>query len=315
GGRMVLGGELTLGELTAFVLYLSAFFAPIQQLINLYNTYQSGRAAVAKLADLLATQPSVAESADAYRLPAVGGAITLDGVTFGYHPDRPVLADVDLRIMAGETVALVGPTGAGKSTLAKLITRAYDPQRGRVRIDGHDVRDVTIDSLRQQIGVVPQEPFLFSGTIRDNLLVGRPDATDEELLDTCRLIGLSYLLEQLPAGLDTEASERGVTLSSGERQLVALARAMLPRPRVVILDEATSNLDLQSEAAVEHALDVLLEGRTAVIIAHRLSTALRADRVVVVADGRIEEVGNHADLVDAGGRYAGMFATWMSHAV
>lgn len=313
GGRMVLAGELTIGELTAFVLYLTAFFAPIQQLVNLYNTYQAGRAAVSKLDELLATPPTVVEHRNAVELPPVEGHIAFRNVGFGYRRDTPVLRDIDLTIPAGQTLALVGPTGAGKSTIAKLIMRTYDPTDGRITVDGHDVRDVSLTSLRQQIGVVPQEPFLFSGTIRDNLLLGRPEASDDEVLEACRLIGLEELIASLPSGLDTPVSERGVALSSGERQLIALARALLPRPRVLVLDEATSNLDLKSEAAVERAFDVLLEGRTAVVIAHRLSTAMRADRVAVVDDGRIVELGTHAELASDDGLYARMYATWMSH--
>ena len=311
GGRMLLAGDLTIGELTAFVLYLTAFFAPIQQLVNLYNTYQAGAASVAKLDELLAVQPSVQERAGVHELPTVEGHLRFEGVGFEYRPGVTVLIDVDLAVPAGQTLALVGPTGAGKSTLAKLIPRAYDPTAGRVLLDGHDLREVTLPSLRSQVGVVPQEPFLFSGTLRDNLLLGRPEATDEEVLATCSAIGLD--LQALPLGLDTPVQERGVSLSSGQRQLLALARAMLPRPRVLVLDEATSNLDLASEAAVERAMDTLLAGRTAVIIAHRLSTAMRADRIAVVDEGRLVEVGSHAELLAAGGLYSRMHATWMSH--
>jgi ATP-binding cassette subfamily B protein len=313
GGKLVLDGRLTLGELTAFVLYLTAFFAPIQQLVQLYNTYQQGQAAVGKLRDLLRTEPSVAEDPDAEELPLIDGEIVLDHVTFGYDDARPVLHDVDLHIAPGETFALVGPTGAGKSTIAKLVTRFYDPQRGTVRIDGHDLRHVTFDSLRRQLGVVPQEPFLFHGTIRDNVAFARPDATDDEVLEACRLVGIDDLLERLPDGVDSLVHERGASLSSGERQLLALARAFMARPRVLVLDEATSNLDLRSESKIERALDVLLEGRTAIIIAHRLATAMRADRIAVVDDGRVLELGTHDELVARGGRYAAMYETWMSH--
>jgi ATP-binding cassette subfamily B protein len=312
GGRMLLAGDLTIGELTAFVIYLTAFFAPIQQLVNLYNSYQAGRAAVRKIDELLRQEPTVVERPGAGELPTVAGRLVLANVTHEYRPGAAVLQDVDLTIEAGETLALVGPTGAGKSTLAKLITRTYDPTEGRVTVDGYDLRDVTLSSLRRQIGVVPQEPFLFTGTIRDNLLLGRPEAPDEDVHDACDRIGLHDLVSRLPQGLDTPVLERGVALSSGERQLIALARALLPRPRVLVLDEATSNLDLASEAAVERAFDVLLAGRTAVIIAHRLSTAMRADRVAVVDGGRVVELGTHAELVAAGGVYAQMFATWMS---
>ncbi|MGY0231827.1 ABC transporter ATP-binding protein [Longispora urticae] len=313
GGRMVLRGELSIGELTAFVLYLGAFFQPMQQLVQFYTNYQQGRAAVAKLADLLATPPTVHEAADATDLPAISGAITFENVSFGYDPARPVLGDVDLRIEAGETIACVGPTGAGKSTLAKLVTRFYDPDAGRVLIDGHDLAGVTIASLRRQIGVVPQEPFLFAGTIRDNVAFARPGATDAEVWAAIDAVGLRDLVERTPAGLDTALHERGQSVSAGERQLLALARTFLAQPRVVVLDEATSNLDLHSELRVEAALDVLLDGRTALLIAHRLSTAMRADRILVVDDGGIVESGSHAELLAAGGRYAAMHATWTSH--
>jgi ATP-binding cassette subfamily B protein len=313
GGRMVLRDDLTVGELAAFLLYLNAFFQPIQQLVQLYNQYQSGRAAVVKLNELLASDPAVVEAPDAVELPPIDGELVLEGVSFGYDPAVPVLHDVDLRIKAGESVSFVGPTGAGKSTIAKLVTRFYDPTEGRVLIDGYDLRDVTIESLRRQLGVVPQEPFLFAGTMRDNVAFARPDATDDEVRAAVEAVGLAPLVDSLPEGIDTPVHERGVSLSSGERQLLALARAFLAEPRVLVLDEATSNLDLQSETLVEAALDVVLEGRTAVIVAHRLSTAMRADRIVVVDQGRILEVGSHEELVVAGGRYAEMFAAWSSH--
>jgi len=313
GGTMVINERLTAGELTAFVLYLTFFFAPIQQLVQLFNGYQQGQASAKKLREVLINQPSVHEAADAEDLPSIEGEITLDGVSFGYEDDVPVLHDVSLHLTPGESLAVVGPTGAGKSTVAKLIARFYDPQQGAVRIDGRDLRTVALASLRRQLGVVPQEPFLFYGTIRDNVAFARPDATTTEVLDACRAVGLTELLERLPAGVDSLVHERGASLSAGERQLLALARAFLARPRVLVLDEATSNLDLQSESKIETALDVVLEGRTAIIIAHRLATAMRADRIAVVEDGRITELGSHDELVGLGGHYAAMYATWMSH--
>lgn len=313
GGQEVLAGELQIGELIAFVLYLGAFFAPIQELTNLYNTYQSGQAAVRKLADLLDDEPSVLERAGASELHIDRGSVTFEHVTFGYREDTPVVDEIDLHIEPGESIALVGETGAGKSTLSKLITRTYDPQHGRILVDGQDVAAVTITSLRAAIGVVPQEPFLFSGSLRHNLTIGRPDAPDDDVLDICRAVGLGRLLARL-GGLDGELAERGVGLSAGERQLVALARALVPGPHLLVLDEATSNLDLLSERQVEHALDVALEGRTAILIVHRLSTAERADRVIVMKDGRIVEVGHHDELVAAGGHYANMHATWVTSA-
>ena len=313
GGDMVAHHELSIGALIAFFLYLNRFFAPIQLLVQQYNTFQQGQSSLVKLRALFALTPSTPQAATAAELPAIEGEIVFDHVTFGYDPATPVIRDVNLRIAAGETVAFVGETGAGKSTLAKLITRFYDPTDGRVLIDGHDLRDVTLDSLRRQLGVVPQEPFLFAGSLRYNIAFASPDSTDEEVWEAVRAVGLADVVERMPEGLDTEVHERGQSLSSGERQLIALARAFLAHPRVLVLDEATSNLDLLSETKIEAALDVLLEARTAVLIAHRLTTAMKADRIVVVDDGRIVESGSHRELVARGGRYAGMYATWISH--
>ncbi|HET9072645.1 MAG TPA: ABC transporter ATP-binding protein [Acidimicrobiales bacterium] len=314
GGGMVLNGHLSIGALAAFFLYLNRFTAPIQLLAQQYTTYQQGTASIGKLQSLLSVAPSTPERPDAVELPPVEGEITFERVSFGYDPSVPVLGDVDLTIHAGETVAFVGPTGAGKSTLAKLVTRFYDPTGGRVLIDGHDLRHVAVASLRRQLGVVPQEPFLFAGSIRDNVAFARPDATDDEVWEALRAVGLAEVVERTPGGIDAVVHERGQSLSSGERQLLALARAFTARPRVLVLDEATSNLDLLSETRIEAALDALLQGRTAVLIAHRLSTAMRADRVVVVDGGGIAEVGSHDELVAAGGRYAAMFATWEADA-
>jgi ATP-binding cassette subfamily B protein len=312
GGHMVLNHQLSVGALVAFFLYLNRFFNPIQLLVQQYNALQQSRSSVIKLRTLLETEPSVTDQPGAAELGPIEGEIIFDDVSFGYDPEHLVLFDIDLRIAPGETVALVGPTGGGKSTLAKLIARFYDPVSGVVRVDGHDLREVTSASLRRQLGVVPQEPFLFVGTIRENLTFARPDATDAEVEATVERVGLGELIDRLPEGLDTYVHERGQTLSAGERQLLALGRAFLAHPRVLVLDEATSSLDLRSETAVERALDALLEDRTAVLIAHRLSTARRADRIVVISGGRIVEEGSHADLVDAGGRYASMFETWAS---
>ena len=311
GGTMVVNHTLSPGALVAFFLYLNRFFQPIQLLVQQYNTYQQGQASVTKLRALVDTEPEVREALDALDLPPVEGEITFDHVSFGYDPTRLVIEDVDLTVAPGETVAFVGPTGAGKSTLAKLVTRFYDPTAGRVLIDGHDLRDVTMHSLRSQLGVVPQEPFLFAGTIGDNIAFARPDATDREIHEAIDTVGLTDVIDRMADGLDSVVHERGQTLSSGERQLIALARAFLAHPRVLVLDEATSNLDLQSETKIESALDILLENRTAILIAHRLSTAMRADRIVVVDQGRIIEVGPHDELVARGGRYAEMYATWV----
>jgi ATP-binding cassette subfamily B protein len=313
GGQMVIEHQLSIGALVAFFLYLNRFFAPIQLLVQQYNTFQQGQAAVVKLRSLFSVDPSTPEAANATELPPIEGEIVFDHVTFGYDPAAPVVHDIDLRIAAGETVAFVGQTGAGKSTLAKLVTRFYDPTEGRVLIDGHDLRDVTLGSLRRQLGVVPQEPFLFAGSLRYNIAFACPDATDGEVWEAVRAVGLADVVERMPDGLDTVVHERGQSLSSGERQLIALARAFMARPRVLVLDEATSNLDLLSETKIEAALDVLLARRTAVLIAHRLTTAMKADRIVVVDDGRVAEVGSHDELVAYGGRYAAMYATWTSH--
>ena len=310
GGAMVANGRITIGEMTAYLLFLTSFFAPIQTLVQLYNSYQQGGAAIIKLRELLATEPAITELADAVDLPPISGTIELEAVTFGYNPNHPVLHGINLRIAAGETVAFVGETGSGKSTIARLLTRFYDPDQGRVLLDGYDVRTVTLGSLRRQLGVVPQEPFLFAGRIRDNVGFARPEASDEELRDALRAVGIDDVIERI-GGLDAPVHERGASLSAGERQLLALARAFVARPRVLILDEATSNLDLQSESRVEAALDVVLDGRTAIIIAHRLATARRADRIAVVDQGRIVELGSHEELVAAEGRYAALFATWI----
>jgi ATP-binding cassette subfamily B protein len=313
GGTMVVHGELSIGALTAYFLYVNRFFAPITLLVQQYNTYQQGQASIVKLNTLLALSPSVPEDPDSIEMPPINGAISFDHVTFGYDPATPVLHDVDLRIDVGETVAFVGPTGAGKSTMAKLVTRFYDPTEGRVLIDGHDIRHVSLDSLRSQLGVVPQEPFLFAGTVRENIAFARPESSDEEVWEAVRTVGLLEVIERLPEQLNTIVHERGQSLSSGERQLIALGRAFLAHPRVIVLDEATSNLDLLSESKIERALDVLLEGRTAILIAHRLTTAMKADRIVVVDEGGIIEIGSHDELIAHGGRYAEMYETWISH--
>ena len=310
GGDMVLHHSLSIGALIAFFLYLNRFFQPIQLLVQQYNSVQQSRSSIIKLRTLLETEPSVMDAPEATTLDSIQGAIRFDNVSFGYDPERPVLHDINLSIHPGETIAFVGPTGGGKSTLAKLIIRFYDPDSGMVSIDDHDLREVTQQSLRRQLGVVPQEPFLFAGTIKDNLTFARADATADDVDEAIDRVGLRDLIDRLPLGVETIVHERGQTLSAGERQLLALGRAFIAQPRVLVLDEATSSLDLASETAVEHALDALLESRTAVLIAHRLSTAQRADRIVVIQQGRIVEVGSHADLMSDQSHYAQMFATW-----
>jgi ATP-binding cassette, subfamily B, bacterial len=311
GGTLALEGKVSIGVLVAFVLYLGRFFQPIQLLVQQYNVLQQGRSSIIRLRELVETPPTVVEREGARDLPPVEGAIEFSDVTFGYLEGRPVLHHVDLSIAPGESIAFVGSTGAGKSTMAKLVNRFYDPQGGRVLVDGIDIRDVTLHSLRSQIGVVPQEPFLFAGSIRDNLVFANPSATDADVDEAIDAVGLRELVDRLPAGMDTVVHERGQTLSAGERQLLALGRAFLSHPRVLVLDEATSSLDLRSETVVERALTRLLEGRTALLIAHRLTTAKRADRIVVIEDGGIVESGSHGELVARGGRYAAMYETWV----
>jgi ATP-binding cassette subfamily B protein len=312
GGHMVLEHQLSLGALVAFFLYLNRFFQPIQLLVQQYNSLQQGRSSVIRLRELVETPPSVDEMPDATVLPPVDGRITFDYVSFAYIPGRNVLSHVNLEIAPGESVAFVGPTGAGKSTMAKLANRFYDPTGGRVLIDGIDIRTVTLHSLRSQLGVVPQEPFLFAGSIRTNLSFGRVGITSDEIEEAIDVVGLRDLVTRLPHGIDTAVHERGQTLSAGERQLLALARAFLARPRVLILDEATSSLDLQSETVIEKALDRLLEGRSAILIAHRLTTAQRADRIVVIDHGGIVEMGTPAELLTKGGAYAAMYDAWLA---
>ena len=310
GGRMVVKGELEIGELTAFLLYLGAFFTPIQTLTQLYNGYQQGQAAVSKLRDLLEESPSVPESPSAQPLPEIHGEIVFENVDFSYVKGIPVLKNINLKIEAGETVAIVGPTGGGKSTIAKLATRFYDPSSGRVTIDGFDIRNARLKSLRQQIGVVPQEPFLFAGSIRENIGFSKPGASDNEIIEALEISGLMPMVNSLPDGINTIIHERGASLSAGERQLIAIARAFLSKPRVLVLDEATSNLDLQSESQVEHALDAMLNGRSAIIVAHRLATVMRADRILVVNNGSIVENGSHEELINLKGTYSQMHSQW-----
>ncbi|HXH58227.1 ABC transporter ATP-binding protein [Iamia sp.] len=313
GGRLVLDGSLTVGTVALFVLSLSNLFDPVQQLSQLFNQVQSAGAGLKKLFEVLDTEVDVPEAADAVDLPAAG-TIAVAGLRFAYRPDlAPVLSGVDLEIAPGERIALVGPTGAGKSTLAKMIARFYDPTAGSVSFGGVDLRRATLASLRDRVAVVPQEGFLFNGTIRDNVRVARAGATDAEVDAALEAIGVRERFAALPDGLDTEVRERGSRLSAGEKQLVSMARAALADPAVLVLDEATSSLDPGTEAVVEAAVERLMEGRTTIVIAHRLSTAARADRVGVVDGGELAELGPHAELVAIdGGRYQALYSAWTS---
>jgi len=310
GGMFVHRDLVTIGTIGAFVLLMSNLFEPVQQLSQIFNVLQSAAAALSKLFGVLDTKSELAERPGAVDLPPTGEFV-VENLGFSYTASRAkVLEGVSLSIAHGERVAFVGPTGAGKSTLAKLMARLYDPTEGSVSYGGVDLRDATFSSLRERICVVPQEGFLFYGTIMDNVRIGREGTTDEEVVAALKRIGIYEHFANLPDGLQTEVQERGSRLSAGERQLVSLARAALANPAVLVLDEATSNLDPGTESTVEHALNALMEGRTVIVIAHRLSTAERADRVAVVDGGGIVEMGPHADLVARGGRYAALFATW-----
>jgi ATP-binding cassette subfamily B protein len=312
GGWLSSRGTVEVGVVAAFVLYLQQVFEPINQLSQLYNVVQSAGAALQKILGVLDTKATIVERPGAVDLPS-GGEIDVDHVTFAYGTNDPVLHDVSLHIASGERIALVGPTGAGKSTLAKLIARFYDPVEGAVRVDGVDLRNATITSLRERIVVVPQEGFLFAGSLRENVRVGRPEATDADIDQALRALGLLDRFRDFPDGLDTEVRERGSRLSAGERQLVSIARAALADPSVLVLDEATSNLDPGTEHQVERAMEALMHGRTTIVVAHRLSTAARADRIGVVRDGRLAELGAHAELVALGGHYAELYRTWSAH--
>jgi ATP-binding cassette subfamily B protein len=309
GGWWVATGEMTIGTVAAFILILQSLFGPVQQLSQLFNLVQSANASLAKVFGLMDEPVDVTEAPDAVELTGPG-RVELAGVGFRYGDGPAVLDHIDLVIAEGERLALVGPTGAGKSTVAKLVARFYDPTDGSVRVGGTDIRGVTLASLRRQVVVVPQEGYLFTGSVRDNIRLARPEAGDAEVEAAVARIGAGEIFDGLPDGLDTEVQERGSRLSAGERQLVSLARAALVDPAVLVLDEATSSVDPGTESLVEAAMDNLMRARTVIVIAHRLSTASRCDRVGVVLAGQLAELASHDELVAAGGHYTELFEAW-----
>ena len=313
GGVLVSQGSLKVGVLVAFTLYINRFFDPIREISQQYSQLQRAGVAAERIFQILETPVEIKDKPGAEELPQILGEVEFRDVTFGYNRDLPVLRGFNLHMKAGQTVAIVGPTGAGKSTIAGLLARFYDIQQGSVLVDGHDVRDVTQHSLRSQIGVVLQEPFLFTGTIRDNIRYGRLEAADEEVAEAARAVGVHDLITQLPEGYDTLIRERGRNLSVGQRQLISFARALLADPRILILDEATANIDTFTELLVQQALKRLLHGRTALVIAHRLSTIKGADSIVVLQGGRIVEQGTHAELLQRNGIYASLYAMGFRH--
>lgn len=311
GGSRVLDGSLTIGSLFAFLLLLDWFFAPIVNLANVYNLLQAALAALDKLFGLLDEQPTVQERPGAFDLPdPVRGAVTIEALRFAYGGGPEVLHGIDLEVAPGERVAVVGETGSGKSTIAKLVMRLYDPTEGSVSLDGVDLRDVTFASRAASVTLIPQDDFLFNGSLRDNIRYGKPEATDDEIRDVLRAMGLGAWIANLEEGLETPVRERGTRFSAGERQLLALARAFLVDPSVIVLDEATSSLDPETEIQVEGALRVLLAGRTSIVIAHRLRSAMRSDRVVMVDAGRIIGVGTHRDLERTSPEYGKLIEVW-----
>lgn len=307
GVYRIFSGALSLGGLVAFISYVASFYEPINRLVQVDNTVQQAIAAGERVFELLDTVPEIEDAPDAIKLPVIQGAVAFEGVSFRYGTGEEVLRDVSFQMQPGQVVALVGPSGAGKTSIANLIPRFYDPVRGRITVDGYDIKKVKLASLRKQIAVVLQETFLFNGTVRENITYGKPDASEEEMIAAAKAAYAHEFIMNLPQGYDTEIGERGVKLSGGQKQRLALARAILTDPRILILDEATSSVDAEAEYLIQRALEKVLEGRTALIIAHRLSTIRHADRIIALEDGRIVEVGDHHELLARGGLYSQMY--------
>jgi ATP-binding cassette, subfamily B, multidrug efflux pump len=309
GGTLIRGGMpgVTVGQVAAFILYLNRFFQPIRDLSQVWNIFQAALVSAERVVEVLEQRPEVLDAPDAHPMPRAAGAVRFEDVAFGYVAGQQVLSGVNVAAEPGQTIALVGPTGAGKSSMINLLARFYDPSGGRVLVDGHDLRQVTQDSWRSQLGVVLQDTFLFQGTVRDNIRYGRPDATDAEVEDAARAVGADEFISRMPEGYDTEVNERGSKLSVGQRQLIAFARALCANPAILILDEATSNIDTYTEMLIQNALHTLLQGRTSFVIAHRLSTIRNADRIYVIDGGRVVEEGTHDQLLAQGGQYARLY--------
>ncbi|MBC7235053.1 MAG: ABC transporter ATP-binding protein, partial [Chloroflexi bacterium] len=309
GGRAAAAGTVTVGVIVAFLTYTSRLFQPILDLSMIFNTWQAAMAGGERVQEILHIEPEIQDKPDAIDLPRLEGHVEFDHVDFRYVEDAPVLQDVTFEIQPGETVALVGPTGAGKTTIASLLMRFYDVTGGAVRIDGYDIRDVKLESLRRQLGVVPQEPFLFQGTIAYNIAFGKPNASREEIIAAAKAANAHEFISRLPDGYDTMVQEGSTNLSLGQRQLICLARVILVQPRILVLDEATSSVDLRTESLIQDALQELMAGRTSLVIAHRLATVQRADTLLVIDGGRIVERGTHEELLALGGVYSHLYRT------
>jgi ATP-binding cassette subfamily B multidrug efflux pump len=307
GGAGVIESSISLGVLVAFMAYVTRFFMPIREISMLYNNVQSALAATERITEVVDAKPEVKEAEDAEQLPRIKGEIQFNHVSFGYEPNTYVLRDIDLEIHENERVALVGPTGAGKTSLANLAARFYDPQEGTITVDGYDLREVTLNSLRSQMGVVLQDPFLFTGSIKENIAYGKPDAPEQEIIEAAKAVGAHDFIMNFAQGYDTNVGERGIRLSMGQRQLISVARALLADPRILILDEATSSVDPYTELLLQNALKKLLEKRTTLIIAHRLSTVRSADKIVVIDSGRIVDTGTHRELMSRKGLYKKLY--------